>query len=124
MNRMMMNVASKEPFVTDEDLDRFYESPTQRFNDLQKRYDVMIETGTDLDLDEFWTDELMAAIDAGAEDVSEDGDVLKVVTTAGDLAGVRAAIEGEGVEIESAELSMEPQSTVEVGEATLRPCCA
>ena len=52
MNRMMMNIASKESFVTDDDLDRFYESPTQRFNNLQRKYDVMVETGTDLDLDE------------------------------------------------------------------------
>jgi transcriptional/translational regulatory protein YebC/TACO1 len=58
----------------------------------------------------------MAAIDAGAEDVSEDGDVLKVITAATDLTAVRAAIEESGVEIQSAELSMEPSSTVEVGE--------
>jgi YebC/PmpR family DNA-binding regulatory protein len=62
-------------------------------------------------------DDLMPAIDAGAEDVTEDGDLLKVTTSASDLAAVRSALESAGVEIQSAELSMEPKSTVEVGES-------
>jgi YebC/PmpR family DNA-binding regulatory protein len=61
-------------------------------------------------------EDLMAAIDAGAEDVAEDGDLLKVLTSAASLTAVREALEGAGVEIESAELTMEPKSTVEVGE--------
>jgi len=69
-----------------------------------------------VDGDRYGEDDLMTAIEAGAEDVGEDGDVLKVTTTSTDLAAVRAALEGAGVEIESAELSMEPKSTVEVGE--------
>ena len=69
-----------------------------------------------VDGERYGEDELMAAIDAGAEDVAEDGDVLKVITQAGELAAVRSAIERSGVEIESAELSMEPANTVEVGE--------
>jgi YebC/PmpR family DNA-binding regulatory protein len=69
-----------------------------------------------VDGDEYAEDDLMAAIDAGAEDVAEDGDVLKVITAAADLAAVRTAIEAAGVKIESAALSMEPASTVAVGE--------
>jgi len=61
-------------------------------------------------------EDLIAAIDAGADDVSEDGDVLKVLTPATGLAEVRAALEEEGVEITSSELSMEPKTVVEVGE--------
>jgi YebC/PmpR family DNA-binding regulatory protein len=61
-------------------------------------------------------DDLMPAIDAGAEDVSEDGDLLKITTTASDLAAVRSALKRAGVEVQSAELSMEPKSTVPVGE--------
>jgi YebC/PmpR family DNA-binding regulatory protein len=61
-------------------------------------------------------DDLMPAIDAGAEDVTEDGDLLKVTTAASDLAAVRSALEEAGVEVQSAELSMEPKTTVEVGE--------
>ena len=70
-----------------------------------------------VDGDRYGEDDLIAAIDAGAEDVAADGDVLKVTTAAGDLAAVRSAIEESGVEIESAELSMEPTNTVEVGES-------
>jgi YebC/PmpR family DNA-binding regulatory protein len=69
-----------------------------------------------VDGDRYGEDDLMAAIEAGAEDVGEDGDVFKVTTGAADLTSVRAALEASGVEIESAELSMEPKSTVEVGE--------
>ena len=70
-----------------------------------------------VDGERYGEDDLMAAIDAGAEDVAVDGDVLKVITAAGDLAAVRAALEGAGVNIESAEVSMEPKNTVEVAES-------
>jgi YebC/PmpR family DNA-binding regulatory protein len=68
-----------------------------------------------VDGERYGEDDLMVAIDAGAEDVNADGDVLKVIAAPGDLADVRAALEGAGVEIESAELSMEPKTVVEVG---------
>jgi YebC/PmpR family DNA-binding regulatory protein len=69
-----------------------------------------------VDGDRYGEDDLMSAIDAGAEDVSEDGDVLKVIAPAESLSAVRSALEDAGVEITSAQLSMEPQSVVEVGE--------
>ena len=69
-----------------------------------------------VDGERYGEDDLMVAIDAGAEDVREDGDLLKVVTAAADLAAVRAVLEDAGVAIESAELAMEPKSVVEVGE--------
>jgi YebC/PmpR family DNA-binding regulatory protein len=61
-------------------------------------------------------EDMMPAIDAGAEDVAVDGDLLKVLTPAAELAAVRQALEAGGVEIDSAELTMEPRSTVQVGE--------
>ena len=69
-----------------------------------------------VDGDRYGEDDLMPAIDAGAEDVSEDGDLLKITTPASDLGTARAALEEAGVEVQSAEVSMEPKSTVEVGE--------
>ena len=48
-------------------------------------------------------DDLIAAIDAGAEDVREDGDLLRVLCEPADLGAVREALEAAGVEIESAE---------------------
>ncbi|MDQ3492517.1 MAG: YebC/PmpR family DNA-binding transcriptional regulator [Chloroflexota bacterium] len=56
----------------------------------------------------------LAAIDAGADDVDTDGDPLEIVTQPGDLEAVRIALEGTGVTIESAEVTMQPKSTVEV----------
>ena len=73
-----------------------------------------------VDGERYGEEDLMAAIDAGAEDVVVDGDVLKVITPSSELASVRSALEAADVAIESAELSMEPKNTVEVaaGDAT------
>jgi YebC/PmpR family DNA-binding regulatory protein len=59
-------------------------------------------------------DDLIVAIDAGAEDVREDGDELRVISDPGDLSAVREALEGAGVEIKSATIAVEPKSTVMV----------
>jgi YebC/PmpR family DNA-binding regulatory protein len=69
-----------------------------------------------VDGERYSEDDLLPAIDAGAEDVAHDGDVLKVVSEPSALTGVRAALEGAGIEVTSAELAMEPKSVVEVGE--------
>jgi len=67
-----------------------------------------------VDAGRYGEDDLMAAIDAGAEDVREDGERLRVLTDPTDLSTVREALEGSGVEVESAGLATEPKSTVEV----------
>jgi YebC/PmpR family DNA-binding regulatory protein len=59
-------------------------------------------------------DDVLAAIDAGAEDVREDGEELRIICEPSDLSAVRAALEGAGVEIQSATVATEPKSTVEV----------
>jgi YebC/PmpR family DNA-binding regulatory protein len=59
-------------------------------------------------------DDLIVAIDAGAEDVREDDGKLRVLCDPSDLSAVREALEGAGVEIESVGLATEPKSTVEV----------
>ncbi len=61
-------------------------------------------------------EDLIAAIDAGAEDVQDDGETLRVLSDPSDLNAIRAALESAGVEVRSAELAVEPKSTVEVGE--------
>ena len=70
-----------------------------------------------IDAERYSEDDLMGAIDAGAEDVSRDEDVYEVVTAPGDLAAVREELEGGGVALESAELTMRPGNRVEVEEA-------
>jgi YebC/PmpR family DNA-binding regulatory protein len=70
-----------------------------------------------VDAERYTEDDLIVAIDAGAQDVRVDGDSLKVVSAAEDLAAVREALENAGVAIESAELTMEPKSIIEVDAA-------
>jgi len=55
---------------------------------------------------------MMAALDAGAEDVVEESDGTSVYTVAGDLAKVRAALVAGGFEISSAELQYVPNNMV------------
>ncbi|MEA2389331.1 MAG: hypothetical protein QOG41_2104 [Thermoleophilaceae bacterium] len=62
-------------------------------------------------------DDLIVAIDAGAEDVAVDDDVYEVVTAPADLQAVREALEQAGIPIDSAELTMRPTNRVEVEES-------
>ena len=59
----------------------------------------------------------LAAIDAGASDVSSpDAGAIVVTTEAGDLESVRRALADAGYDADSAELSMEPTTLVEIGD--------
>ena len=58
----------------------------------------------------------LAAIDAGAEDVEVADDRVEIHTKAEDLEKVRQALEGQGLRIESAELTKVPKTTVNLGE--------
>ncbi len=55
---------------------------------------------------------LLAALDAGAEDVVDDGDSWRVMTPPGDLHAVRTALDEAGLTVESADLTMVSQSTI------------
>src|SRR5918912_2427072 len=70
-----------------------------------------------VDATRYSEDDLLPAIDAGAEDISRDGDVWEVVTSPTDLAAVRSALEAAGVELESAELVMRPTSRTPVDDS-------
>jgi YebC/PmpR family DNA-binding regulatory protein len=61
-------------------------------------------------------DDLLVAVEAGAEDILSDDDVLEVFTAPSDLSAVRAAIEGAGIAIDSAEVIQQPQVRVELDE--------
>jgi len=74
----------------------------------EKRGVVVVDAGR------YDEDDLIVAIDAGAEDVREDGEQLRVVCEPADVGAVREALEGAGVDIESADVTMEPKSTVMV----------
>lgn len=61
-------------------------------------------------------DLMMTALDAGADDVQEDDGETIIYTAKGDLAKVRDALKEAGVEVAEAELSYEPNNTVEVSD--------
>lgn len=56
------------------------------------------------------------ALEAGAEDIAEQGDVFQVTCAPSDLAEVRAALEAANITIESAESTMLAQNNVPVTE--------
>lgn len=57
---------------------------------------------------------VLQVLDAGAEDVQEEGEELLVYTEAKDLAKVRESLQGQGFEILDAQLTFVPNSTVEI----------
>ncbi|MHB1537707.1 MAG: YebC/PmpR family DNA-binding transcriptional regulator [Solirubrobacteraceae bacterium] len=59
-------------------------------------------------------DDLIVAIEAGAEDVCTDEDVYEVVTELADFAAVRHALRDAGIEMESAEPLYRPKSLVPI----------
>ncbi|HEX2702747.1 MAG TPA: YebC/PmpR family DNA-binding transcriptional regulator [Solirubrobacteraceae bacterium] len=62
-------------------------------------------------------DDLLVAIESGALDIVSDDDVFEVICDPGDLAAVRGALEGAGIQLESAELVQRPTVRVELDEA-------
>src|SRR5664280_3034758 len=74
-----------------------------------------------VDGSKYGEDDIMAAaIDAGADDVVQDGDEFQVLTDPADFAAVRAAIVAAGIEFEQAELTMIPKNTVMLEENDAR----
>ncbi|MFM8847356.1 MAG: YebC/PmpR family DNA-binding transcriptional regulator [Actinomycetota bacterium] len=59
-------------------------------------------------------DVMMAALEAGADDISRDGSSWKVLTEPSVVYDVKAALEGAGVAVASAESTMVSSTTIEV----------
>ena len=59
-------------------------------------------------------DLMMAALDAGAEDFSEEEDSYEIITTPEDFSTVLEALEAAGITFASAEVTMIPQTWVEL----------
>jgi YebC/PmpR family DNA-binding regulatory protein len=59
---------------------------------------------------------LLAVLDAGAEEVRDLGDTLEVISEPGDLVAVRTALQGAGIDYDSAEAGFLPSVTVELDE--------
>ena len=69
-----------------------------------------------VDAERWSEDDLIVAIDAGAEDIAQDDDVFEVLAQPADLAAVRAAIEEAGIEIGTAEVTQRPKTRVTLDE--------
>ena len=59
-------------------------------------------------------DLMMLALDAGAEDFSDEDDSYEVITSPEDFSAVREALEKENIPMASAEVTMIPQTWVEL----------
>ena len=60
-------------------------------------------------------DELtLAAAEGGADDIAREGDSWRVTSAPEALSAVRAAVEAAGVDVQSAELTMVPKTTIEL----------
>jgi YebC/PmpR family DNA-binding regulatory protein len=77
-----------------------------------ERRGVVLVAGDAIDEDEL----VLAAADAGADDVERDGDTFVVSSTPEELTAVREALEAAGFALESVGLSMVPKTTVAIAE--------
>lgn len=74
----------------------------------QKGQIIIAKEDCDMDADDL----MMMALDAGAEDFSEEEDSFEVITAPDDFSAVREALEVENIPMASAEVTMIPQTYV------------
>jgi len=74
----------------------------------QKGQIIIAKEDCDMDADDL----MMMALDAGAEDFSEEEDSFEVITAPDDFSAVREALETENIPMASAEVTMIPQTYV------------
>jgi transcriptional/translational regulatory protein YebC/TACO1 len=77
-----------------------------------ERRGVVLVPADGVDEDEL----VLAAADAGADDVERDGSTFVVSSAPEELSRVREALESAGLELESAGLSMVPKTTVAIAD--------
>jgi transcriptional/translational regulatory protein YebC/TACO1 len=61
-------------------------------------------------------DVMLAALDAGAEDIAEQGGAFTITTAPSDVPSIRAALEEAGVPIESADTTMVASTSIELAD--------
>jgi YebC/PmpR family DNA-binding regulatory protein len=69
-----------------------------------------------IDSERYSEDDLMPAVEAGAEDISAEDGLFEIITELQDFAAVRTALKEADIEVQSAELSYRPSSLVPVDE--------
>ncbi len=73
-----------------------------------------------VDAERYSEDDLLVAVEAGAEDIEADEETLEVLTAPGDLPAVRAALEAAEIDLASAEVVWRPKTRVEIDEEALK----
>ncbi|MEG1416569.1 MAG: YebC/PmpR family DNA-binding transcriptional regulator [Clostridium sp.] len=76
----------------------------------EKKGLIIVEATDEIDEDEL----MMTALDAGAEDFSNEGEVFEIITEPGDFSQVREKLEAAGISFLSAEISMLPSTTTKI----------
>jgi transcriptional/translational regulatory protein YebC/TACO1 len=59
---------------------------------------------------------MLAAADGGADDVVQDGSSSQITTSPEALSAVREALDQAGIEVDSAEITLVPKTTVEISD--------
>jgi YebC/PmpR family DNA-binding regulatory protein len=72
-----------------------------------------------IDAERYSEDDLMTAVEAGAEDITAEDDMFEVISEPADFTTVRKALEDADVEMESVEMAYRPSSLVPVDEGHL-----
>lgn len=80
----------------------------------QKGQILVSKEECDLEADDL----MMMALDAGAEDFSEEEDCFEIITAPEDFSAVREALEKENIPMEQAEITMIPQNYVTLTDET------
>ena len=80
------------------------------------RKGVIVVGGEDTTEDDI----MMAALEAGAEEIEPHAEGFEVITEATDLVGVRTALQEAGIDYESADVEFVPNLKVEIDAATAR----
>ncbi|MEF9952479.1 MAG: YebC/PmpR family DNA-binding transcriptional regulator [Clostridium sp.] len=76
----------------------------------EKKGLIVVEATDEVDEDEL----MMTALDAGAEDFSNEGEVFEIITAPEDFSQVRGKLEESGISFLSAEVSMLPSTTTKI----------
>ncbi|HBG08469.1 MAG: YebC/PmpR family DNA-binding transcriptional regulator [Limnochordia bacterium] len=76
----------------------------------ERRGVLVVERGENVDEDEV----MLQALDAGAEDVVAEGDVIEIHTDPSEFIRIKEELEGHGLTFLGAEISFIPQNTVQI----------
>ncbi len=73
-----------------------------------------------VDAERYSEDDLLIAVEAGAEDIEADEETFEILTPPADLPAVRAALQEAEIELLSAEVVWRPKTRVEIDEEALK----